>query len=1533
MRYPSYTPDSGFLFSYSQRRLLSLYTHAPSCLPPSVSRSYRLTGPLDQTTLRKALIIAQFHYAILRTPFSLTITEAQSCLTSNDAAPVKFLDLRHLPKNHQHETVHRLLSDEMQRPFDPLNPPLLRLDLLQLKDDEHILAITVSPLVADGDSINLFMQDLISTYNDVCEGSIPRLHNHAPQYRDFAIWQTNVIDGASLHHWRSALNAMPTLLDLPLDFPRPPTQCVQYASHSVHFPSSLFQSAVILSDHMKTSTDTVLSAAWILLLHRLAAQDDIAVGWVTTYRSQRAFRHTVGPLTNVQILRIDLRGAPTFLELVQRIIQTRLSAGSHAILPIEQLIEELSLTEPTSHGPLYQVAFNAVPSPELNLGTHSGLIIHGDGYTDIPPRVDLCLSMRYVDTNCFLNLDYNTYLFAPDRVQEMLHQLLRVLEQVIADPAKRISSVSLLTDSAKTQLPNPSSALNSDWQGSIQGRLVDHARHSPDSLAVVGPNTSWTYEELNIYSNRLARALRDRGVHPGDIVAIYGTRSAALVAAVFGVLKSGAAFLLLDPSLPTARLVEQVRAVPPKAWLQLEPAYLPPDLEHVLSSFGDYEGVLVPTSESLPAAQQLSKYRPDDIDVDVGRSDVASIVFTSGSTGKPKAIAWTHGPVTHFFPWYEVTYNLTPDDRFCMIASLSAGGLQRDIFTPIWLGATLYIPSPEEMDSPSRLMNWFQETRISVAHLTPALCKALATALPINEGRSPALHALRCVFFVGDALTWHDIELLRMMAPQALCVNRYGVTEAHGAQAHYPIPISRDVQSDAPSTVVPVGWGIPGVQFLLTNSVGGLAGIGEVGELYIRSPHLAAGYVGDPELTRSHFIEDTKSYGNAERHFRTNDLGRYSIDGTLDILGRTDAQVKIRGFRVNLNEIEGQLAQYPAVGECVVTADTSTPGDSRLIAYVVLRLHQHATVSELRDFLSDHLPGYMLPNRFVFLTELPHTSTGKVDRRNLPVPADTRPDLDRTYVAPQGPLQVALAQMWSDILSVSPIGAEDDYFDLGGDSLFAAQLVSQIRDTWHVDLSMRALFEHPTVAGLAMRIAEAQTEQPTVGADVVPVVLPGVVGSAPLLPEQRDYLVSCVPDTTDAAWAKLSLMLDLDTRLTPSLLHIALQAVVGHHDGLRSHLVFEDNTWHQTVKDGDLSFKHIDMDHTPPSLQEEIIQEILISAMNEVSYFSETLVHFVYFERRPRERDRLLIVAHHLFLDLVSIVILLIDINSVCNQILSGRRISLPPKTTSPREWAVRLTAYARSADPVRDGQYWLSDRWQNLPRLLRTTEWCSETGLRQRHLFVLAASDSEMLLRIAARRLGVSPEEVVTAAVIMAMALRSGRQIIPVGFTRHGRHDVLPGTDLSRTIGWFAAGYPMLVSLEDVGGFEDVLATVREEMRMVHAHGLACLGLRLSESEHVANILQHVYNSIEVWIDYQVHKVQTYPLFDLTPAPTVPLERRVDRDRVERVISITVRLIDGCLHMEWDYHSGCYAADTVAALADDVGARLQSYIDEHINL
>jgi amino acid adenylation domain-containing protein len=1064
--------------SFAQQRLWFLDQLEPGSLSYNCAGLARFKGKLDVEALEKGINqIVQRHEA-LRTTFPSVNGVPRQVISSMRSIQLPVFDLSSTPRAQREAEVARLVKEEAARPFDLSRGPLLRIAFLRLSEEEHALLVTMHHIISDGWSIGIFMRELATLYQAFTAGQTSLLSELPIQYADFAKWQREWLQGQvleeQLQYWRGQLAGASAVLELPTDRPRPAVQSYRGARHGMVLCHELTTGLKALAQSEAGTLFMSLLTTFKVLLWRWSGQPDVVVGTPIAGRTRAETETLIGFFVNTLALRTKLEGERSFRESLRQVREVCLGAYANQEVPFEKLVEELQPERSLGHTPLFQVFFNLLNARD-NEFELPGLIVESmEG--EIPAsKFDITLYAREQQDSLRLEMVYNADIFSKMRVAEMMSQFAQLLEQIVRSPDQSIAKLSLVTPQAKMILPQPDQPLYAAWDEAVQTRFARQARANPKRVAVIDGQVNWSYAYLNAHSDNLANYLRGGGICPQEIVVVYAHRSASLVWALLGILKAGAAFLILDPAYPLNRLIECLNIANPHGWIQLEAAgELPEELENFLEMSAYRCRLTLPRSPD--DAFLMNNATGSSTEVMVGPDDLAYVAFTSGSTGRPNGILGSHGPLSHFFRWYSQTFGLGDSDRFAMFSGLAHDPLLRDIFTPLWLGGTLCIPEQDDLTAPGKLTDWARRESITIAHLTPAIARLMAGAdektAVIADAGDPVLPSLRYVFFGGDLLTGRDVFITRQLAKPLKCVNFYGATETPQAIAYYSVDPNEEEARLEAAEPIPIGRGIADVQLLVLNDAQKLAGIGELGEIYVRTPYLAKGYLGDESLTAARFIINPMAKVKGDCLYRTGDRGRYLPDGTVMFVGRIDQQVKIRGFRIELGEVEAALGQYESVQMVAVKLCTDASGDNRLVAYIVSRAGLAPTVNEIRDLLRKRLPDYMIPSVVLLLEQMPLTPNGKINRLALPEPDWTQPSLGVEYVAPRTPVEKKLVGIWMAILGVERIGVHDNFFDLGGHSLLATQVVSRIHKAFHIEVPLRLLFQAPTIAESALAVTQ-----------------------------------------------------------------------------------------------------------------------------------------------------------------------------------------------------------------------------------------------------------------------------------------------------------------------------------------------------------------------------------------------------------------------------------------------------------------------------
>jgi amino acid adenylation domain-containing protein/thioester reductase-like protein len=1037
--------------SFAQQRLWFIEQFEGDSPTYNIPFGFRLKGALNISVLERCFNEIVQRHETLRTAFRTVKGQPVKIIAQNLPIRLYVNDLRHLPPDKQDSEVQRLTLEDARHLFDLAQYPLFRISLLRLAEEDYFMLMTIHHTIYDGWSIGVFMKELTTLYEAFSAGKPSPLPELPVQYSDFAQWQREWLRGEvldqQLSYWKKQLSDSLPVLELPTDRSRPARQTFCGDIHTFRIPPPLVDTLKAFGQQEKCTLFMILLAAFNILLYRYSGQEDILIGSPVANRHRSELEGLIGFFVNILVLRTDLSGNPTFLELLGRIRKIILEAQAHQDIPFDLLVEELHPERNLSHHPLYQVAFAIRNATEYTFTlpdiTVEPILLHNG-----TAKVDLFLEI--VETNRGITgiFEYNIDLFDAVTIGRMTEHFQTLLEGIASDPEQTISEIPILTEVERQQILVEWNNTHIDYpKDTCLHELFEiQVKRAPDAIAVVFEDTQLTYRELNCRANQLAHYLQKLGVGPETLVGICIERSLEMIVGILGILKSGGAYVPLDPAYPKERLAfmlsdAQVPILLTQEKLILE---LPNHNTQIICLDTDW-GKFLQESEDNP----VNSVTPENL---------AYVIYTSGSTGIPKGVLITHQGLCNVSEAQIRTFDLNSSDRILQFSSLSFDAATFDIVMALRVGAILYLGTRENILPGPNLLQFLQNFEITITTLPPS---ALAI-LPVGE-----LSTLRIINVAGDACS---PDLVKRWAKDRLFFNLYGPTET--------TIWATVAQCTDSNRIPPIGRPIDNTQIYILNRHLQPVPIGVPGELHIGGVGLARGYLNRPELTKEKFISNPFSDKPGACLYKTGDLARYLPDGNIEFIGRIDNQVKIRGFRIELGEIETVLTKHPDIREVVVIALETPSGDKQLAAYLVPHQKKKITVNELHDFLKKQLPDYMIPTTFTFLDALPLTPNGKVDRRALPEPDTDRPELTEKYIAPRTPAEKTMADIWSGLLHIDQFGVHDNFFELGGHSLLAVQLISEIEHLFQVKLPLWKLFESPTIAGLVRAMQEEQWQGP-----------------------------------------------------------------------------------------------------------------------------------------------------------------------------------------------------------------------------------------------------------------------------------------------------------------------------------------------------------------------------------------------------------------------------------------------------------------------
>ncbi|HYO58358.1 non-ribosomal peptide synthetase, partial [Archangium sp.] len=1272
-----------------------------------------------------------------------------------------------------------------------------------------------------------------------------------------------------------------TPAQLPTDLPAAQGRSGARARHPFVLPHALVEALRALEAGEADSLRVTLLAAFRLLLHRHAhQQEDMSVGVLVPHEAGGL--ELLGPVASPLVLRTPLTGNPTFHALRSAVRGTLTEALAHRELPFEVLLEALQPGWEPGHALLQALVLFETPTPEL-LQSPELSFVPLDTEGGVTP-CDLVLRLSEGPGGLCGALEYDAELFRAATIARMVERFQRLLEGIAATPGRRVSELPLLPRQEQHLLLE-------EWNDARLPAPPDICAHqlfeaqvqrTPDAVAVTFEGAQLTYAELERRANQLAHHLRSLGVGSETRVGLCVERSLEMVVGILGTLKAGGAYVPLDPAVPAERLGFMMAdaGVPVLLTQERLVSGLPEHGARIVRLDSDWERI-ARRSEEPPISGSAS-------------ANLAYVIYTSGSTGKPKGTLLEHRGLCNTARSIIEAMAIQPDSRVLQFSSMVFDASVWEIFSALLAGARLVLGSREALMPGAPLQTFLREQAVTTALLTPSVLAHL---------EPESLPKLQTLASGGEACT---PELAARWKPGRGFINAYGPTEV-------TVYCMQNLEVDPRRPTL--GQHVANTQVYVVDEWLQPVPVGVPGELCVGGVGLARGYLGRPELTAERFIPHPFSAEPGARLYRTGDMVRFLPDGDMEFLGRIDFQVKIRGFRIELGEVEVALTQHPGLREAVVGAREDGRGSKRLVAYVVPNGKQPAPgAEELRSFLGKTLPDYMVPSAFVTMKALPLAISGKVDRRALPAPDWSRPELQGEYSEPQTPVEKQLAAIWAKVLRLERVGRHDNFFSLGGDSIIGMQILARAHQAG-LRFTSKQLFQHQTLAELAPVVTEArgQAEQ-------------GVItGPVPLTPIQHWFMELQQPEPHQF---KQGMVFEVTERVEPALLERALRRLIEHHDALRMCFVQETGHWRQ-VNGGqgqEVSLRRVDLASVPEEQRGAAIEAVAEELPEGFELSRGQLLRAALLDLGEGRNGRLLIVIHHFVVDFVSWRVLLEDLNTAYQQLCQGEEVVLPPKTTSFKTWAERLEEYAQA--PLEEElAWWLAPREQGRALPVDRTGGANTQESARGVTLTLEAEQTRALLQEVPGAYRAHVNDVLLTALAQTLAHWTGSRQVRIDMEGHGREELFEDVDLSRTVGWFTTLFPVRLDLSEATSPASALGAVREELRRLPRRGIGYGLLRYLSKDGAAQGLKS-FPRAEVSFNY-------WGQIDLMGQGSAPFVLSPEsggaefggKHRRPHLLAVEARVFGGRLEATWLYSENVHERATIEALAQGFMEALRTLI------
>ena len=1507
--------DDEIPLSLVQQGLWILHQLDPAGTAYHIAGGVSIIGALDRPALQQAFDTLAARHDALRSVFYAVDGQPRQRLLAATPVKIDYYDFSASDAETAQNQAGRVAEAAARQPFDLEHGLLWRICLVRLPavgdKPVHELSLSLHHLIADGWSLNRLLAEFAELYAATLNHRAPQLPGLPIRHADFAVWQRSWLEAGEsqrqLAYWRERLGGEQPIIELPYNRPRPTEPSQRGGRVGFALSEPLSHAIQQLAQQNNATVFMVLLAAFKVLLYRYSGQTDLRIGLPLANRSRLESQNLIGYFVNTVVMRSNLDSRQSFNVFLAQVKHNLLEAQAHPDLPFEFLVDALRPERRLGQNPLFQILINHQQQDISALQLHSGWQIQAIARDNGAAQFDLSLDTEQNSNGLICGFfTYATDLFDATTIQTLAGHYQQLLAQLAAQSGITIAAQPLLTAAEQAQLDAWNVWTKTyDERTPVQALIQRQCEQQADAVALICGEQTLSYQDLEQQANRLAHRLMELGVQAESRVALLLPRGPEAIVAMLAVLKSGGAYLPLDPEQSGERLAELITDAGVRVAISLSSSAIVKVANNELHWHSAYPTGRQPLITPSPAGEgeknqsalapillsldetDLSDYPSTAPAVTIHPEQLAYLILTSGSTGKPKSVAVAHGALARHCLAIAERYEVKREDTALHFAAFTFDAAMEQWLVPLINGCRLVIR--DELWSAEQAYHTLIEQGVSWFEMPPAYLTEIARWAE-QQGLSLPLRACSVG---GEAVSKENLAQIRRVVGEAPIVNGYGPTET----LITPLVWIAHKNTACDTAYAPIGTGVgERALYILDKDLNPLP-LGAIGELYIGGPCLARGYYGRPDLTAERFIPDPFA-ADGGRLYRTGDLVRFRADGNVDYFGRGDHQIKLRGFRIELGEIEAQVLSHPAVSEAVALAD-GEGSDKRLLVYAVCV--GEVAAGDLKRYLQSRLPDYMIPAQILLLGKLPRLTSGKLDRKALPKPVWA---VRNHYRAPETDAECALSEIWQQVLGVDRVGINDNFFELGGDSILSIRVVSRAREAGWL-ITPRELFLHQTVAGLA---ATAQPARQSVDSSMA------VAGEAALSPIQVQFFQNDVPNRQH--W-NLSLLLQARRPLDETKLERALQSLINHHDSLRLRYRLEDGAWRQYYADleagsaADVLWRRYAQDSAE-------VESIANQVQRSLDLQHGPLLRAV-FIRIADGSQRLLLVVHHLVVDGVSWRILLEDLQGLYN----GDQ-ALPAKTASFKHWTQRLQDYTDSDALNRQLPYWLTlaEAGANeLPRDFPQDAGCFADARTLSQTF--SDEITRQLLQKAPAAYRTRVNDLLLTALARVLCRWSGRDRVLVELESHGREDLFEDTDLSRSVGWFTSVYPVCLSaIVDTGA---AIKIIKEQLRSVPDGGLG-FGVLKYLAEPVVQAQLARLPQPRVSFNYFGQFDAEQALFEAAPEtagddrdPSVPLQCWLE---------INAQVLAGELELRWRYSENQYRAETVQGLLEAYRAELTALVE-----
>ena len=1374
----------------AQKRVLSLDQLGGVGTSYNIPAVMLIEGDIDFKRLEKVFDDLVQRHESLRTSFEVVEGQTVQKIHENVNFSIE-TDTLLVGSNENVIEIINSLAEKFIRPFNLFQAPLMRVKLVNISEKVHALLLDIHHIISDGTSMGILIRDFAGLYRG------EKLNPLKVQYKDYAQWrhdfsETDVLNNQE-SYWLERFKGEVPVLSMPLDYIRPAIK--EYNGYSIRFSiqSNLKEKLKKLGEKSGASLFMIILAAYNVLLSKYTGQEDIVVGSPVAGRKHPDVSDIVGMFVNTLPLRNFPLGEKLFLHFLEEVKKDALRAYEYQDYQFEHLVEKLDIKRDMSRNPLFDtmLVMQNMDIPEFEI---EGLKFNQCYLNSKSSKFDLTLEAVESSDGVTFNLEYCTALFKRETMERLTLHFQNILERIAENSQIQISQIEMLTSQEKSQILFDFNNTQYEYprDKTISCVFEEQAKKTPDNVAVMFGDKKLTYRELNQRANSLARVLREQGVKGDSIVGVMLDRSLEMITGILAVLKAGGAYLPVSPDYPEERV------------------------RYILKDSGT--GILLTNSDAMNNRTQevMASLEVTVINLDESRlyqgdssnlekintsRNLAYIIYTSGSTGKPKGAMIEHYSVINRINWMQRKYPIGNEDVILQKTTYTFDVSVWELFWWFFAGAKVYFLTPGGEKDPGAITDAIEKYSVTTMHFVPSMLNMFLEYME-NGKSSVKIASLKQVFASGEALQVKQVQRFNQLIGSRYgtkLINLYGPTEATVDVSYFDCPEGQDIG------LVPIGKPIDNIQLYVVDKYNNLQPVGIPGELCISGDGLARGYLNRPELTAEKFVFNPFAGENSPKScmYRTGDLARWLPDGNIEYLGRIDHQVKIRGFRIELGEIEEELLKHESIKEVVVAARTEKEGSSYLCAYMVS--DRDIAPGELREYLTRNLPEYMVPSYFVRLEKMPLSQNGKVDRKALPeLELSVRTGTE--YVEPSSKEEQAMAKVWEKALGLTRVGINDDFFELGGDSIKAIQVVSLLAGEG-LNIEVKDILVYRTISKILLNV-----EQNSQVNDYEQGIIDGNFGFTPVVKWFFNKRFN------NPNYFNQSILLELKNDIDIQKLEMAFVKIIEHHDGLRVNyspdidkLYFNNRDLYQEFNIESFNIAGLTIQE-----QEKKLEEICMCLkagfdIEEGLLIKAAIIHF-------GDNDKLFITIHHLAVDGVSWRIILEDLFTAYEAMENGSHVSFPQKTASLKDWYEKLVSIKNSENVMKEKDFWNSyaDFRFELPVDTETEDW--STASRSSVKGYINEEETSKLLTDANKTYNTSAEDLLVTALAKTVKDWAGLCEIVIEMENNGRN--LEGINVARTLGWFTAMYPLKICIDgdDTG---EQIKQIKESIREVPQNGV----------------------------------------------------------------------------------------------------------------